>query len=628
MKNNRLILLTAAVISFSLTDSLTYKALGADAYDMDSPPPLPAQEQPEILTKGPVHEAFASPVNLEDPEGIFVRVQPPENIEEAPPPDRPAGEQLTWVPGYWSWSTDRNGFIWISGCWRAAPPKMTWVAGYWARMDNGWKWVSGFWIQTGVKEIEYVKEPPAILDIEPSGLAPANDLVWVPGCWYWSQGQYVWRPGYWLQEQAGWLWIPSHYVRTPRGYVFSGGHWDYPLEHRGILFAPVCFPKSFHARTNFSYSLNIVLDLGCLKLNLFTSPRYSHYYFGDYYDDIYLRVGIFPRFDGGRRHAWYDPIFEHDKWRGKLQDPRWEEHGRKDYELRRDNRDLRPASTYREQEKRTVNLQEPQKKNIQIAKPMSPVIIEKTSTKKIERLDANVQKKISTQGKDLQQNREDRNRWESKIPVSDAEKEPVQHVKSVKVSNESRSSNPLSQEQMKVVRQPPSDALPANTANYRGDRNDGRKKESPELIYREQETRTSKTQAPDWKNVQDAQRQIPVAVEKTATQKYDRINIDAQKRISTQGNDLQQNREEKNRMESKPVVSRTYQEPVAPSSNSGRNSIPPSPEQVKIPASPMVGWQAPVNSSAEILPASPADERGNRNEGKGMPRGDSKTRIR
>ena len=32
----------------------------------DQPPPIPSEEQPEVLTRGPVNEAFAQPVNLED----------------------------------------------------------------------------------------------------------------------------------------------------------------------------------------------------------------------------------------------------------------------------------------------------------------------------------------------------------------------------------------------------------------------------------------------------------------------------------------------------------------------------------------------------------------------------------
>ncbi|MGA2500458.1 MAG: hypothetical protein ABSH20_22165, partial [Tepidisphaeraceae bacterium] len=57
-------------------------------------PALPAQEQPEVLTRGPVHEAFAEPVNLDFQAGVVAPVQPPANIAEIPPADRPAGDHF------------------------------------------------------------------------------------------------------------------------------------------------------------------------------------------------------------------------------------------------------------------------------------------------------------------------------------------------------------------------------------------------------------------------------------------------------------------------------------------------------------------------------------------------------
>ena len=88
-------------------------------------PPIPSEEQPEVLTRGPVNEAFAQPVNLEDQPGLLAPTAPPANIEEVPPAERPAGDQFAWVPGYWAWDSDRNGYIWVSGCWRAVPPDST-----------------------------------------------------------------------------------------------------------------------------------------------------------------------------------------------------------------------------------------------------------------------------------------------------------------------------------------------------------------------------------------------------------------------------------------------------------------------------------------------------------------------
>ncbi len=65
----------------------------------------------------------------------------------------------------------------------------------------------------------------------------------MPPCPYWQHDRYVVRRGYWLTLRQGWVWVPSHYVWTPRGYIFIRGHWDYALDRRGVLFAPVYFPR-------------------------------------------------------------------------------------------------------------------------------------------------------------------------------------------------------------------------------------------------------------------------------------------------------------------------------------------------------------------------------------------------
>ena len=135
-------------------------------------PPIPAEEQPEVLTQGPVNEAFAQPVNLEDQTGLLAPIEPPADIEEVPPPERPAGDQFAWVPGYWGWDSDRNGYIWVSGCWRAVPPGMSWVPGYWSQSAEGWQWVAGFWTPASNKEIVYLPAPPELTDVDPPGPAP------------------------------------------------------------------------------------------------------------------------------------------------------------------------------------------------------------------------------------------------------------------------------------------------------------------------------------------------------------------------------------------------------------------------------------------------------------------------
>jgi hypothetical protein len=381
--------------------------------DTDQPPPPPDQEQPEVLTSGPVHEAFAEPVNLEAQAGLVAPEEPPAKIQEIPPADKPQGNQFVWVPGYWAWDADRHGYIWISACWRAAPPQMCWVPGYWARVPEGWEWVPGFWTPAGTQKVEYLPVPPVIENVEPLGPPPSPDDIWAPPCRYWYEGHYVLRPGYWVHGQPGWIWVPSHYVCTPRGYVFAGGHWDYALDRRGVLFAPVYLPRHVRERPHFSYSLSIVIDMGMLRVSLFTCPRYSHYYFGDYYDDAYLRVGIYPRFESERRHTWYDPLYEHDRWRNRKADPHWEENERHQYDLRRADKDLRPPRTYHEMQVREAKLPEPQRRSFEMARPMSEAVTRKGTPMKFEPVSSSERRKISRQATDVDKFRDQRNRWES-----------------------------------------------------------------------------------------------------------------------------------------------------------------------------------------------------------------------
>ena len=62
--------------------------------DTNQAPPIPEQEQPEVLTSGPVHEAFAEPVNVQVQAGLVVPDEPPAKIQELPPAEKPPSLDL------------------------------------------------------------------------------------------------------------------------------------------------------------------------------------------------------------------------------------------------------------------------------------------------------------------------------------------------------------------------------------------------------------------------------------------------------------------------------------------------------------------------------------------------------
>src|SRR5579872_2171564 len=109
------------------------------------PPPTPGME---VEARGPVHEAFAQPTTGQPAQGPVITKQPPAPVDEVPPDQKPEGDNVQWIPGYWAWDDDTTDFIWVSGCWRIPPPGQRWMPGHWQEVDSGWIWVSGFWAPT------------------------------------------------------------------------------------------------------------------------------------------------------------------------------------------------------------------------------------------------------------------------------------------------------------------------------------------------------------------------------------------------------------------------------------------------------------------------------------------------
>jgi hypothetical protein len=282
-----------------------------------------AEHGAQVLTRGPVHEAFAETVTFDPEPGIMVPKAPPAAIEELPPDQRPEGASVAWIPGYWGWDDERSDFLWVSGIWRDLPPGRQWVPGYWGKSGQDFQWTSGYWADAKASEVEYLSEPPATVESGPNIAAPSADAIWLPGCWVWHQSRYAWRPGSWTAVQPDWDWIPAHYVYTPRGYVFVDGYWDYSIGRRGVLFAPVYFGAGVYAQPGFSYTPATVIDLAVFSNHLFLRPQYQHYYFGDYYAASYQAAGFYPSYSYNSGRYGYDPIYAHDRWEHR-QDSQWE----------------------------------------------------------------------------------------------------------------------------------------------------------------------------------------------------------------------------------------------------------------------------------------------------------------
>jgi len=275
-----------------------------------------------VQARGPVHEAFAESLNGLPQATALVAKQPPDPIEEMPPEQKPEGDNVQWIPGYWAWDEGRNDYLWVSGFWRVPPPGREWTPGHWKQADSSWQWAPGFWSQQNVKEVSYVPPPPASLETAtPAVPAPGADYVYVQGCWIYRDGRYIWRPGYWAACQPGWIWVPAHYTWTPCGYVYVEGYWDYPLHQRGLLFAPVVIEARV-CRPGFVYCPCYVVQSDVLVGAMFVRPGVTCYYYGDYFEPRYRDAG-FVAFVDVRIGGGYDPLFGYYRWENRGR-PGWE----------------------------------------------------------------------------------------------------------------------------------------------------------------------------------------------------------------------------------------------------------------------------------------------------------------
>ncbi len=309
-----------------------------------------AQEEPEVLLQGPLHEAFGEPAAYEDTTELALAPQePPAPIEEYPPDEQPVaatGQSVVWIPGYWHWDGDRHGHIWQCGMWRVAPWGCRWVPGYWHRAPAGWWWVNGFWA-TSDRPLQYIVLAPPVSyrDSDPWTLPHNWDSIWVPGHCVFVGSQYVWQRGYWMTPRPDRVWVPPHYVHTPRGYVFVGGYWDYPMEQRGVMFAPVWFPVGGHR----PFRPSIVIATTRLPECLFVSPVHRRYYFGDYFDmqrRTALRLHPWYERQGDPTSGWHDPLYAHYRSVQMREDRAWERRLRTAYEYRTNHEEARPRHVY------------------------------------------------------------------------------------------------------------------------------------------------------------------------------------------------------------------------------------------------------------------------------------------
>ncbi len=278
-----------------------------------TPDPTP-QPGVEVQARGPVHEAYAEPTESRPQPSVVVAKQPPQPIDEIPPDQKPEGDNVVWIPGYWAWDDDASNFLWVSGFWRIPPPNHQWMPGGWQQVQDGWQWTPGFWVNDQVEAVDYLPAPPPSIDQGASNAGADDNSIYSPGGWVYRQSRYFWRPGFWVKFQPNWVWTPAHYVWSPGGYLFVEGFWDHPLEQRGLLFAPVSIDPAV-VTTGWSYTPQYVVQPDFLLGALFVRPDHCHYYFGDYFEDRYQKSGYVAWVNYRPTTDSYDPNFAYYRHR-------------------------------------------------------------------------------------------------------------------------------------------------------------------------------------------------------------------------------------------------------------------------------------------------------------------------
>ena len=289
---------------------------------------------------GPVHEAFATALHLTPVPVPVAPEAPPIAINEEPNANKPAGDGVQWVDGYWVYDDTADRFLWVSGLWRKLPPGRQWLPSKWQKVDGGFRRIAGSWIPEDIEneQVATVENLPNSLEEGPKSAKPQEDAFWVPGSWEKKSdvvakndapmkletkkpmemkepmaskenseamndapqsGDYVWTPGMWSQAHENWIWVPSHYVWTPDGSRRVEGYWDYPWITRGRLNACCAEPTPDYVPQP--------LDTADRYTNLWTDTSTGNYYYGDYANRGY--ENLVPWHQYHAQNVGYDPLY-------------------------------------------------------------------------------------------------------------------------------------------------------------------------------------------------------------------------------------------------------------------------------------------------------------------------------
>ncbi len=85
---------------------------------------------------------------------------------------------------------------------------------------------------------------------------------------------------------------PRPLVFTPFGFTFLPVYWDYALEYRGLLYAPVYYQPALVLRPGFCHRPRYIVCYQDLPCRAVYPKRFVNYFYGDYFRPGYANVGF------------------------------------------------------------------------------------------------------------------------------------------------------------------------------------------------------------------------------------------------------------------------------------------------------------------------------------------------
>ena len=302
---------TGGLVIVSLT--LAKRADG----DEVPPPPTPgsnatatADPNVEVMTRGPVHEAYAVPVSAGQTAGVIVPKQPPAPIEEVPPDMKPEGAERRLDSRLLELGRRTQGFHLGQRRVARAAARLPLDA----RLLAGG---AGPGVPVGFR----------LLDAGPCAkkrpIMPSRHKASRPG-------PPVRRPARTISGSPatgngrGPLCLAARLLGGAASPIGSGcRRLITGVRGAGSMCLAIGIIRWSAAGWSFRPSISrpvavyrpaVCLDVGVFSFSLFCRPGYGHYYFGDYYDDRYVAFGIRPWFYFNSPRYGYDPLFGYYRW--------------------------------------------------------------------------------------------------------------------------------------------------------------------------------------------------------------------------------------------------------------------------------------------------------------------------